>query len=128
MEDFKLKQTQQFIKTQGIGYFIAHFDVPDGGLSQALPSGVPLPDTSSLVGGQNHSLLSTSVLTDINHNIELKIVVTLIEEGSYSNQCNDKMIEKFTIQRPGAHCLSSLYKFIFDRYQQAFEIFKVFKF
>lgn len=127
MEGFKLKQTQEFIKTQEIGYFIAHFDVHDGGLNQALPPSVPLPNMSSLVVGQDQAILSTSVITDINHNVELKIVVTLIEGGSYSNQCKDKMIEKFTIQRSGAHCLSSLYKFIFDRYQQSFEIFKVFR-
>jgi hypothetical protein len=107
LEALKLKQTQEFIKTQNIGYFIAHFDT-----RALISSNVPLTGSSS------------------HPNIKLTIIVTLIEEdpNSWRNDCKGNLVEKFNCTMPIASTLSSLQDIISSRYKHPVKIFKVSKF
>lgn len=109
LEGLKLKQTQEFIESQNIGYFIAHFDVQGVGQNQALTSAnVPLTNSS---------------------NMKLTIIVTLIEADILKyNECKGNLVEKFIFEVPITSTLSSLQDIISSRYKHPFKNFKVPKF
>jgi len=108
LEGLKLKQTQEFIKSQNIGYFIAHFDVQGVSQNRALTSAnVPLTNSSSYP------------------NMKLTIIVTLIEADILKyNESKGNLVEKFIFEVPITSTLSSLQDIISSRYKHPFKIFK----